>query len=161
MMFFIVLSFVNESHCLCCDLPRADVTFIAGQPMFRVVHPHVQHVELSRSQVSFGLFLIKRHTSHFTSTHVIRHTTHVTLHTSHYARHTCNCTCTDACHHYSSVLLLSRAYCNMGDLKQMRGDVEGARRCVFRVCVFLHFYFYFTPCSCFRLQVLLLRCGGD
>ena len=29
----------------------------------------------------------------------------------------------------STVLLTSRASCNLGDIKRMRGDVEGARRC--------------------------------
>jgi hypothetical protein len=29
----------------------------------------------------------------------------------------------------STVLLTSRASCNMGNIKRMRGDVEGARRC--------------------------------
>ena len=29
----------------------------------------------------------------------------------------------------STVLLTSRASCNMGDIKRMRGDLEGARRC--------------------------------
>lgn len=42
--------------------------------------------------------------------------------------------CLRTCHRMSTadetgILLQSRAQCNMGDLKRMRGDVDGARRC--------------------------------
>jgi hypothetical protein len=118
---------------------RADVPSIAGQPMFRVVHPHVQQDEFSRSQVSIGL-------CHVNFAHVPLHASYV------------QSFLTDTDHHYSSVLLLSRAYCNMGDLKQMRGDVEGARRCVLRVVYFCISIFILLCARAFHFQELLLRC---
>ena len=80
--------------------------------------------------------------------HVTRHPSHITRHISlvthahpphqasqcfEWCRRTCSKLMTSHDHTVSRdstvVMLMCQANCNMGDLKMMRGDVEGARKC--------------------------------